>query len=366
MINFIDAMQQGTTSLLTPYVYSDFALHSLTATASILSSLIGGLVKLPLAKLIDIWGRPQGFMIMVGFQTVGLIMMAACKNVETYAAAQVFYWVGYNGTSYVLGIFVADTSSLRNRGLMFAVTSCQYIATVWITGPLATAFLNGPGFRWWFGAFSIITPAVHAPLYALFMWNYRKAKASGLMPARPSSGRTILQSIGYYSIQFDVFGIFLAIAGLSLFLLPFSLYSYQTDGWKSALIISLLVFGVVFMVLFALYERYYAPVTFMPFELLKDRTVAGACLLSATLFVEFYIWDSYFSSFLQAVNDLNLTKTGYIVNIYSIGSCFWAIVAGYWIRVTGKFKAISLYFGVPITILGIALMIAFRQPDVNM
>jgi hypothetical protein len=95
VINFLDALQQGSTGLLTPYVYSDFALHSLTATAGILSGLIGGLVKLPLAKVIDIWGRPQGFIIMVAFQTIGLIMMAACKNVETYCAAQVFYWIGY-------------------------------------------------------------------------------------------------------------------------------------------------------------------------------------------------------------------------------------------------------------------------------
>ena len=87
-------MQQGTTGSLTPYVTSSFARHSLTATTSIMSSLIGGLIKLPLAKVIDIFGRPQGFFVMMWFMVIGLIMMATCKNVETYAAAQVFYWVG--------------------------------------------------------------------------------------------------------------------------------------------------------------------------------------------------------------------------------------------------------------------------------
>jgi MFS family permease len=87
-------MQSGMSGLLTPYVTSSFFQHSLTATTGIMSGLIGGLIKLPLAKVIDIWGRPQGFFIMVCFMTIGLIMMAACNNVETYAAAQVFYWVG--------------------------------------------------------------------------------------------------------------------------------------------------------------------------------------------------------------------------------------------------------------------------------
>jgi hypothetical protein len=39
---------------LTPYVTSEFRLHSLTSATGVMSSLIGGLTKLPLAKLIDI------------------------------------------------------------------------------------------------------------------------------------------------------------------------------------------------------------------------------------------------------------------------------------------------------------------------
>lgn len=88
-------MQQTTTGSLTPYVTSAFQEHSLTATTSIFSSLIGGIFQLPLAKILDIWGRPQGFALMVLVMTVGLIMMAACNNVQTYDAAQVFYWLGY-------------------------------------------------------------------------------------------------------------------------------------------------------------------------------------------------------------------------------------------------------------------------------
>lgn len=59
-----------------------------------MSNLLGGLLKLPLAKVLDIWGRPQGFAFSTFLLTIGLIMMAACQNVQTYAAAQVFYWVG--------------------------------------------------------------------------------------------------------------------------------------------------------------------------------------------------------------------------------------------------------------------------------
>lgn len=82
-------------SLLTPYVTSAFQEHSLTATTNVASSIIGGVSKLALAKILDVWGRPQGYLLTVCFMVLGLVLMAACNNVETYAAAQIFYWVGY-------------------------------------------------------------------------------------------------------------------------------------------------------------------------------------------------------------------------------------------------------------------------------
>lgn len=88
-------MESGTYWLLTPYVTSEFRAHSLTAATSIMASLIGGIFKLPLAKIIDVWGRPQGFILMVACMTLGMVMMALCQNVTTYAAAEVFNAVGY-------------------------------------------------------------------------------------------------------------------------------------------------------------------------------------------------------------------------------------------------------------------------------
>jgi MFS family permease len=270
----------------------------------------------------------------------------------------------YNGLNYCLSIFIADTSSLKNRGLMFAFTSSPYIITVWCGGPIAQSFLATSGFRWAFGMWAILTPCFTMPLWALFMWNYRKAEKAGLIQPRQRN-RTTLESLKYYAIEFDIVGLFLIAGGLALFLLPFSLYSYQTNGWRSALVISMVVIGGLMLIAFGLYEKYLAPKTFIPWSLLTNRTVIGACILAATLFVEFYIWDSYFSSFLQVVNNLSVTKASYVVNIYSIGSCFWALVVGSLIRYTGRFKWLALYFGVPVTILGVGLMIKFRQPDTN-
>ncbi len=361
---FVEGMLSGTTAALTPYVTSAFAQHSLTPTVGILSSVIGGVTNLTLAKILDVFGRPQGYLVCIVIATVGLIMMAACNNVEAYAAAQVFYTVGNNGLQYSLSVFVADTSSLRNRGLMQAFAGSPNLITCWLAGPISSGYLNGPGWRWCFGTFTIIIPVITLPLFGLLVYNYYKAKKQGLVPKRESRG-TAWGSIFYYCREFDAIGLILLSAGVALFLLPFNLYTLQAKGWRSPLIICLLVFGIALMIIFVVWESLFAPVTFIPYSLLVDRTVFGACILSLTLFVSYFCWISYFSSFLQVVNDLSIADASYVVQAYTVGSVLSSLAVGLLIHYTGRYKPVCLYFGIPLSILGMGLMINFRRPDGN-
>lgn len=360
--DFVEGMLSGTTGALSPYVTSAFALHSLTPTVGILSSVIGGVTNLTLAKILDVFGRPQGYLCSVIIATIGLIMMAACNTVEAYAAAQVFYTVGNNGIQYSLSVFVADTSSLRNRGLVQAFASSANLITCWLGGPIAEGFLAGSGWRWAFGMFTIMVPAVTLPLWGLLIYNFRKAKKQGLLPKRDSQ-RTRWQALVYYCREFDAIGLLLLSAGVALFLLPFNLYTMQSKGWDSPLIICMLVFGVTLIIGFVVWEKFFAPTTMLPYSLLMDRTVFGACVLSAVLFISYYLWNSYFSSFLQVVKGLDVKDATYVVQTYTVASVLSGITIGWLIHHTGRFKPVCLYFGIPFSIFGLGLMIHFRNAD---
>lgn len=364
VVYFVMLMQQAATAALVPYVTSAFQHHSLTPTVGVLSSVIGGVCNLTVAKILDIFGRPQGYAASLLIATIGLVMMAATYSVEMYAAAQVFWTVGNNALLYTVNIFVADTSTLRNRGLMTALTSSPNIITIWLGGPIAEAFLNGPGWRWCFGVLAVIVPILCLPLLVLLLVNSARVSNQDIS-AEKDSEKTFWQLLRYYAREFDAVGLLLITAGLALFLLPFNLYTLQPLGWKSPLIICLLVFGVVLLIAFALWERYYAPVTFIPFSLLLDRNMIGACVLSSVLFISFYCWNSLFSSFLQVVNGLNVTEASYVVQIYGLGSSLSAIAAGITIRYTGHFKTMTLYGAIPVYTLFQGLMIYFREPDMN-
>jgi hypothetical protein len=87
--------------------------------------------------------------------------------------------------------------------------------------------------------------------------------------------------------------------------------------------------------------------------------------MAGSLYIGWYIWNSYFYSMLIVVFNQSVPHATYISNIYTMGSCFICIVYGIALRYYGKLKIYSLVWGVPLTALGVGLMILFRQPDQN-
>ncbi|KAK2026170.1 major facilitator superfamily transporter [Colletotrichum zoysiae] len=361
----VTSIQEVTMRVLSPFVTSTFALHSLTATTGVMSTLIAGLIKLPLAKILDTWGRPQGLGLMLLCWVIGFIMMAVGKNVETYAAAQVFYTVGSQGITYCITIFIADTSTLKSRALALSFAGTPYIFTTWAAGPITESILSkgGMGWRWGLGIWAIIGPAVLGPLVILFLWNQHKAKKMGIIESRGSIKNISASKVLKFLIDIDALGILILAAGMALFLLPFNIYSYQSEGWKSPLIISFIIIGFFLIIGFVFYEKYLAPVTFIPFALLMDRTVFFSGVMFIFLFFSNAIWGSFFSSMLLAVWDVSVAQATYIGNIYRTGSCLAAIPLSALIYKTGRFKPWALYFLIPLMILGVGLMVHFRQPD---
>ncbi|KAK1488420.1 major facilitator superfamily transporter [Colletotrichum abscissum] len=361
LVSFTDGLLQSVQSNLTPYVTSSFGQHGLLATTSIVSTILGGVSKLTIAKIIDIRGRAEGFAGMVFLVTIGMIMKATCQNVETYAAAQTIFWVGHLGLIYIITIVLSDMTSLRNRMTIIALNGTPTIATTFAGPEIAQLFYDEVNFRWAFGAFAIILIGFSVPVAVIFFLSEIKAKKTGLIPLKQKT-RSTWESTKHYFIEFDVVGLILVMAGWSMLLLPFSLVSNATHQWKSPTIICLIVFGVIGLALFALWERNFAKVSLFPYHFLKDRTILGACLVYGIMFASIYCWDSYYQSYLQVAHNQDITSSGYILNAFSLTSAIISPFIGVAIRYTGRFKYIALS-GVPICVLGTALLIHFRTPS---
>ncbi|KAL2862402.1 MFS siderochrome iron transporter MirB [Aspergillus lucknowensis] len=347
---------------LTPYATSSFQSHSLLTVISVVSGAMTSALYIPVAKLLDVWGRAEGFLVMVGLATLGLIMLAASKNLETYCAAEVFYSVGFGGINYIICVLAADVTNLRNRGIAFAFTSSPYMITAFAGSKAAEKFLVNVNWRWGFGAFAIIIPIVAFPIYVVLKVSLTKAEKQGVIAPTERSGRNFIQAIQHYFFELDIPGVILLAGGLTVFLLPFTLATTAPNGWQTDYIIAMIVTGFVVMVLFVLYQGYLAPKPFLKYEFLTDRTVVGACLLDATYQMSYYCWNSYFSSFLQVVSNLGVAEAGYVGSTFQVVSGVLLFCVGYAIRKTGYFRWL-LFIAVPLYIFAQGLMIHFRQPN---
>jgi hypothetical protein len=81
---------------LNSYATSSFAGHSLLTVITIVASAMAGSVYIPMAKALDLWGRAEGFLFMITFCVLGLVLLAASKNLPTYCAGQVRWGVHYS------------------------------------------------------------------------------------------------------------------------------------------------------------------------------------------------------------------------------------------------------------------------------
>ncbi|KAF3353301.1 hypothetical protein VdG1_08438 [Verticillium dahliae VDG1] len=340
--SYTHSMQQQLSRNLTPYVTSEFQRHGLTATTGIVSGLMYGVTQLPLAKILNIFGRMEGYLLCHILCSVGLIMMALCRNVETYAAAQVFWTVGSGGIGYIHTVLISDFTSLRNRMIIFALNSTAYIGNAFAGPIVAELFYEHSTFRWAFGSFAIIFPFFGALICIMLWYNLNQAKKQGIELVSPVSVRTWKESCRYYFEEFDVIGMLLLVTGFSLFLLPFSLVSYAPNGWKTGYIIAMIILGPLLLATFGFWEKKYASVPLVPWVNLKDRTIIGACGVAGALFLSFNAWDSFFSSYLQVVHQRSISQAGFILNIYTIASCTWGPFVGVLIRQTNHYKWIAV------------------------
>lgn len=89
LLYFVNAFQSSILYNLVPFATSAFETHSELTVIYIVSNSMTAACYIPLAKVLDLWGRAEGFLLMVLFATLGLIMMAASNGLATFCAAQV-------------------------------------------------------------------------------------------------------------------------------------------------------------------------------------------------------------------------------------------------------------------------------------
>lgn len=248
---FILALQSSISNNMIYYAYAGFSSAPQISQAYILSTIIGGVLQLPIAKTLNLWGRAEGFLLFIRVFILRIVMIASCNGPNGFAAGYTLYWIGYSAINFILVIFITDASRLQNQAFAYAFIGTPSICTAFISPLAAQAFYTHSTWRWAYSCFAIIIFFTFVPLALVFKFYQRKAKKMGVF-AQKLSSQTPLQSFLHYFHEFDLISAFLLMAAFVLFLLPFSLETYGYSGYSSATFISMVIISVLLFPIFTI------------------------------------------------------------------------------------------------------------------
>ncbi|ODQ55505.1 MFS general substrate transporter [Saitoella complicata NRRL Y-17804] len=356
LLAFITSLESQTTYTFTRIATSSFSAHSLISSVGVISNILLAVIKPPMAKLSDVFGRTEAFAVSLILYVIGDAQMAGSGSVGTYASAQLFFTAGGTGIQILQQIIIADTSSLLNRALLSSIPDFPYLVTVWMGPPIAQAFLDHSSWRWGYGVWCVIVPAVAAPLILSLWYNQRKAKKDGILEAREWRGWKHLAS------DLDLVGVLLLVTGLTLVLLPLTLAGGTNSSWNSHSIITMLAVGGICLALFIPWEIYVAKHPCVPFYMMRDRTVLASTFSGFFFFMAYYVFNEYFTSYLQVARYASPAASTRISEVFSFASTVSSITTGLLIKYTKRYKVWG-WVSIPIYLLGLGLMVHFRGPE---
>ncbi len=224
--------------------------------------------------------------------------------------AGLFDAIGSTGFGITQQVFISDLTTLRNRGLWLSLPdSISAIPTLFLGTIVADAFLAHSTWRWGYGMWAIAIPVAALPLLmALFFWENKNRKMLPGAGNRPRILRDVQCDDPFLAkvykliwVELDLLGCLLLVAGLALILVPISLTgSGNSLAWRNAHFIAMLVIGFLLFLLFLIWDAIFAKRPFVPFRLVRHKTVVAACVLCILDFMQYSLFSVFFPSYLQA------------------------------------------------------------------
>ncbi|KAJ5101529.1 hypothetical protein NUU61_003751 [Penicillium alfredii] len=363
LMAFCTSLESQTVISLSAYATSAFSKHSLISTVLVVQNVVNAVIKPPMAKVADVFGRFEAFCVSILIYVLGYVQMAASTNVQTYASAQIFYSAGSTGLQILQQVFIADSSDLLNRAFLALLPEFPFLVTVWLGPTIAGVVLRTTSWRWGYGMWAILLPASFLPLALSLLLNQRKARRLNLIRA-PRSRRhkdlvVIIQRTWY---DLDVGGLTLLSAAVTLILVPLTLAANAKNGWKNASIIVMIVVGIVCLIILPFWEssKKLAPKPLLSLHLLKQKTALAGCALAFWYFMAFYFSvQPYLYSYLQVVQDYDVATAGRVTQTFAFTSTIAAFSVSILIKYTRRYR-VYVTLGCVVYMSGLAMMLLCR------
>ncbi|CAK7233113.1 hypothetical protein SEUCBS140593_008493 [Sporothrix eucalyptigena] len=381
-------LELDNTTFGTYYVYalSDFNKVASSSALAVATDLSFSLTKPIWAKFSDIFGRGEMYPVATLFVVIGYILAASANGFSAFAAGTILRAVGLTGINSLNTIIIADTTTARQRGFGVNFQFFPYLVLPWIAAEIISSVMSpgGIGWKWGVGIIGIIFPFAMIPIIAVTFIFARRAKKieASLAEEAATHGAAIddatvaavaaaspegtadesKRKVTAYSIasNIDLGGLLIMIISLAFILIPLSLASLQTQGYRTPWVIALIVIGGIgLLVGFPLYEHFVATHPIFPLRYVRHRAIGLAFLLYFTDYMAASVSHGYLYNWAIIAQNLTIVQATDLSYINGVFTFFSGMAFGFVMWKTRSFKW-WLIFGLVIRIIGYGVMFRIR------
>ncbi|KAJ2084088.1 hypothetical protein H4R24_000297 [Coemansia sp. RSA 988] len=334
---FISALDA--TIVATTYVPIGNELNALdSAEWIIISYLITLTAFQPLyGSISDLLGRVETIVIAILIFLVGSILCAVSQTMPMLIVSRAVQGIGGAGLMSLALIVIADIMNERQRGKYVGIFSGTYGIASAIAPVLGGAIVQNT--KWQIIFWINIPFCVVALVLIVMLLRIPRPKGSFIERVK----------------RIDIGGALLSILGIVLLLLGLS-WGGRDHEWSSTQVICTLVFGLVTLVVFVIYEWKVSKVPIVPLSLFRVRNVVFASVSSLLFGFAINGGVMFIPQWAQIVKNASPVVSGAYLIPYCVGMITTSVVVGILVTKTGRCHEL-IVVGSAILLLGNGLLI---------
>ena len=311
------ALDQTIVATALPRVVSE--LGGITQYAWVFTAyMLGSTVTVPLyGRLGDVYGRKPLFIVAISIFIVGSALCGAAQNMVQLVVFRAIQGVGAGGifplTLAMVGMIVPPRDRGRYQGLIGSVFAAASIA-----GPLIGGFIvDNASWRW---IFYVNLPVGALALIVILI----------TMPKRRTKQEHYIDWLGAGILALGTASLLLGLV-----------WGGRDYPWGSGYVVGALTASVVLLTVFGLWERR-VPEPILPFNLLRNQTVAASVACMAFVGMAMFGTISYVPLFVQGVIGTSATSSGVVLTPLLLGAVTTSFISGQIVSSTGRYRPNTL------------------------
>ncbi|KAF9160211.1 hypothetical protein DFQ26_005772 [Actinomortierella ambigua] len=311
-------------------------------------------------KVSDVFGRAGSLTFAFTAYLIGLIIAGNAQSYPNLAVGEIINGIGSTGINTLSQVVIADTTSLLQRGIMFAMYDVGTLMNIWVSQALIDPLtLGGAPDKWRLAYVISGTVAAFGSIFFMIPLWHLTLKLRRRQVATPPR-----RSLRWLLTEFDVIGALLMCSSLALTCIPLMIAKRTRNNWNDAGMITMVVLGVLAFIGLIIWDSKFAKRPILSPKILSNRTAFGGLMIMFLLKLMGHVSWQYLTQFLVISRDLTFGQATLLVRGYGNGWLAAQLVSAFVMR-KWKCPRILIWTGLVIYITGCGLMIPARFPHAS-